>query len=162
MKKIILAGVAISSMLGIIVWQNTTETPAATEVATVTNAVPDKAELAEVVQESPAVSTTTTAVTNSPITEPQGEETPEPAPTPVATIPEFTSETLAQYDGTNPELPIYIAFSGDVYDVTPGRKFYEPGGMYHFLAGSDGTTLLKTFGGDLIKQKYKVIGVYLE
>lgn len=77
-------------------------------------------------------------------------------------IPTFTKDTLAIYDGTNLDLPIYIAFDGDVYDVTAGRKFYEAGGMYHFLAGTDGTTLLKTFGGDLIKEKYKVVGKYLE
>lgn len=87
----------------------------------------------------------------------------EPTPTTQEiTLPTYTKETLAQYDGENPDRPIYIAFEGNVYDVTAGKKFYEPGGAYHFLAGTDGTLLLRTFGGDLIKQKYPVVGSYLD
>ena len=75
-------------------------------------------------------------------------------------LPSFTKETLAQYDGTDPSLPIYLAFEGNVYDVSEGKKFYAPGGSYHFLAGTDGTRLLRTFGGDTIKKKYPVVGIY--
>lgn len=86
----------------------------------------------------------------------------EPAPAPAAepALPTFTKKTLSRYDGTDPELPIYLALEGKVYDVTAGAEFYEPGGPYDYLAGTDGTTLLKLFGGDLIKEKYPVIGVY--
>lgn len=73
-------------------------------------------------------------------------------------LPLFTSEILAKYDGSDPSLPIYIAFEGNVYDVTPGKSYYEPGGTYHFLAGSDGTALLSVIGGDIIKKKYSVVG----
>ena len=72
----------------------------------------------------------------------------------------YTEDTLREYDGQNMDLPIYIAFEGNVYDVTAGKEFYQPGGKYHFLAGTDGTNLLKMFGGDLIKKKYPIIGTY--
>jgi predicted heme/steroid binding protein len=75
-------------------------------------------------------------------------------------LPTYTKETLAQFDGQNPDLPIYIALEGDVYDVTSGRKFYELGGTYHFLAGTDGTYLLKRFGGDTIRKKYPIVGTF--
>ncbi|MCR4285709.1 MAG: hypothetical protein NUW00_02310 [Candidatus Kaiserbacteria bacterium] len=80
-----------------------------------------------------------------------------PAPT---TLPAYTTASLAQFNGEDPTLPIYIAFDGDVYDVSSGRKFYGPEGTYHFLAGSDGTSLLKIMGGDIIKKKYPVIGTF--
>jgi predicted heme/steroid binding protein len=78
----------------------------------------------------------------------------------LASLPTFTTATLATYDGSDPSLPIHIAFEGKVYDVTPGKSYYEQGGSYDFLSGTDGTPLLKIIGGDLIKQKYKVIGSF--
>jgi len=83
----------------------------------------------------------------------------ESVPTPT-TLPAYTTASLAQFNGEDPALPIYIAFDGDVYDVSSGRKFYGPEGTYHFLAGSDGTSLLKIMGGDIIKKKYPVIGTF--
>lgn len=83
----------------------------------------------------------------------------ESVPTPT-TLPAYTTASLAQFNGEDPTLPIYIAFNGAVYDVTSGRKFYGPNGTYHFLAGSDGTSLLKIMGGDIIKKKYPVIGTF--
>jgi len=60
----------------------------------------------------------------------------------------FTEAGLAQYGGTDPDKPIYVAIDGDVYDVTQG-KAYQPGGPYHILAGVDaarafGTGCFKT------------------
>jgi len=49
----------------------------------------------------------------------------------------FSEQQLAKFDGTNPDMPIYIAIDGDVYDVTAGRATYGPGGSYHGMAGSD-------------------------
>ncbi len=77
-----------------------------------------------------------------------------------APLPAFNTETLAQYNDADSSLPIYIAFDGDVYDVTLGRSYYEPGGAYAFLAGTDGTELLSVIGGDIIKKKYPVIGTF--
>ena len=74
----------------------------------------------------------------------------------------FNTETLAKYDGEDASLPIYIAHEGNVYDVTAGAKFYAPGRSYHFLAGTDGTTLLKVMGGSIIKEKYPIVGTFQE
>ena len=49
----------------------------------------------------------------------------------------FTPEQLAQYDGTNPKLPLLVAVRGDVFDVSSGRLFYGPGGGYSMFAGKD-------------------------
>ncbi|KAI1855196.1 hypothetical protein JX266_000061 [Neoarthrinium moseri] len=46
-------------------------------------------------------------------------------------------EELAQYDGTDPEKPIYLAINGTIYDVTANRRTYGPGGSYHVFAGAD-------------------------
>jgi len=70
----------------------------------------------------------------------------------------FTLEELKKYDGTNPNLPIYLALDGLVYDVTAGKKFYAPGGAYHSLAGKDSSALLHIAGGDIIKKKYPAVG----
>ncbi|KAF8639745.1 hypothetical protein AX17_001007 [Amanita inopinata Kibby_2008] len=48
----------------------------------------------------------------------------------------FTEGFLAEFDGTTPGKPIYLAIDGDVYDVTGGTA-YQPGGSYHILAGVD-------------------------
>jgi predicted heme/steroid binding protein len=77
-------------------------------------------------------------------------------------LPVFTKESLAQYDGTDTSLPIYVAFEGSVYDVTEGKRFYAPGGAYHFLAGTDGTPMLRIAGGGIIKEKYPIVGTYVE
>ena len=49
----------------------------------------------------------------------------------------FTPEQLAQYDGTDPKLPLLLAVRGDVFDVSSGRLFYGPGGGYSIFAGKD-------------------------
>jgi predicted heme/steroid binding protein len=75
-------------------------------------------------------------------------------------LPSYSASSLAIFNGTDEAKPIYIALEGNVYDVTEGKKFYAPGGVYHFLAGTDGTTLLKVMGGDIIKKKYPVVGTF--
>lgn len=70
----------------------------------------------------------------------------------------FTTDELKKYDGSDPDLPIYLAHEGLVYDVTDGKQFYAPGGSYHYLAGKDSTIALKVAGGDIIKKKYPVVG----
>lgn len=76
-----------------------------------------------------------------------------------ADLPKFSLEQLKPFDGTDPKKPIYIALDGLVYDVTPGREFYQVGGSYHDLAGKDSSGLLHIFGGAIIKRKYRVIGI---
>eukprot|EP00002_Diphylleia_rotans_P027026 TRINITY_DN5409_c0_g1_i1.p1 TRINITY_DN5409_c0_g1~~TRINITY_DN5409_c0_g1_i1.p1 ORF type:complete len:152 (+),score=25.61 TRINITY_DN5409_c0_g1_i1:29-484(+) len=44
---------------------------------------------------------------------------------------------LQQYDGTNPDLPIYIAIRGKVYSVGKDNPHYKPGGQYHSFAGRE-------------------------
>lgn len=83
----------------------------------------------------------------------------EPSPVSVpANLPQLTREELKTFDGTDPNKPIYLALDGLVYDVTPGKEFYQVGGSYHDLAGKDSSGPLRIFGGSIIKKKYKVIG----
>ncbi|KAI8093388.1 cytochrome b5-like heme/steroid binding domain-containing protein [Halteromyces radiatus] len=49
----------------------------------------------------------------------------------------FTEKELLQYDGSNPNLPIYLAIDGDVFDVTEGRGWYGHGGSYGHFSGKD-------------------------
>ena len=158
----ILLTTVVSSLVALGLWSAPEAVPNTAEMSTTTASSLVEAE-PEVV---PATSTATSSdITQNETIKPAVAEvapTPAPAPEPAPTLPTYTKETLAAYDGTNPDLPIYLAFDGDVYDVTAGRKFYEPGGAYHFLAGTDGTLLLRTFGGDLIKEKYSVVGTYLD
>jgi len=51
----------------------------------------------------------------------------------------FSDSDIAQYDGQNPNLPIYMAVKGVVFDVTSGKGFYGPGMSYNALAGRDCT-----------------------
>jgi len=73
----------------------------------------------------------------------------------------FDTTELARYSGEDLSLPIYLAYDGYVYDVTSGSAdFYGPGQPYHDLVAKDSSALLNMFGGEIIKQKYKVVGVY--
>lgn len=73
----------------------------------------------------------------------------------------YTSSELAMYDGTDSSKPIYLALDGYVYDISDGREdFYGPGEAYHELAGKDSSVLLQIFGGDIIRGKYQIVGVY--
>jgi len=51
----------------------------------------------------------------------------------------FSEETLSKFDGSNPDLPIYIAIDSTVYDVTQGKRIYGKGGSYNHMAGVDST-----------------------
>ncbi|KAK0613341.1 hypothetical protein B0T14DRAFT_436372 [Immersiella caudata] len=49
----------------------------------------------------------------------------------------LTPEQLAQYDGTDPTKPIYLAINGTIYDVSSNPRTYGPGGSYQYFAGAD-------------------------
>ena len=44
----------------------------------------------------------------------------------------LTPAQLASHDGSDPAKPIYLAIQGTVYDVSAGRQFYGPDGVYPF------------------------------
>ncbi|MFZ2152754.1 MAG: cytochrome b5-like heme/steroid binding domain-containing protein [Microgenomates group bacterium] len=69
----------------------------------------------------------------------------------------MTLSELSKHDGSDPKLPIYLAYEGNVYDVTSGKKFYEKGAVYNFLAGKDSTTDLNIAGGAIIRRKYPIV-----
>ncbi|KAJ6019095.1 hypothetical protein N7499_009747 [Penicillium canescens] len=48
----------------------------------------------------------------------------------------YTPKTLIKYNGLNDQ-PVYLAVRGRVFDVSPGRNFYGPGGPYENFAGRD-------------------------
>ena len=52
-------------------------------------------------------------------------------------IGDITPDELAKHDGKDPFRPIYLSIKGVVYDVTPGRSFYGPGGGYATFAGKE-------------------------
>eukprot|EP00128_Syssomonas_multiformis_P008675 Colp12_sorted_trinity150504_noHs@14818 len=60
----------------------------------------------------------------------------------------FTLDELAKYDGSNPDLPIYLSFNHHVYDVTAGSKYYGKDGGYNVFAGRDATRAFAT--GDFV------------
>ena len=76
-----------------------------------------------------------------------------------SSLPSMTRTTLAKFDGSDPTLPIYLALDGYVYDVTLGKKFYQSGAVYHYLAGKDSSATLHIMGGDMIKAKYTIIAI---
>lgn len=74
-------------------------------------------------------------------------------------IKKFTPSELQFYDGSNPDLPIYLALDGKVYNVTAGKKIYKKGAIYHFLVGKDSSVDLREVAVDiLIKNKYPAVG----
>lgn len=55
----------------------------------------------------------------------------------------FSERGLAEFDGSVPGRPIYLAIDGDVYDVTAG-KAYQPGGSYAIFTGVDAARAFAT------------------
>ncbi|KAI5467030.1 hypothetical protein BGZ63DRAFT_346126 [Mariannaea sp. PMI_226] len=49
----------------------------------------------------------------------------------------LTPDELLKFDGSDPELPIYIGLNGTIVDVSNGRRIYGPGGSYNVFAGVD-------------------------
>lgn len=71
----------------------------------------------------------------------------------------FNDEDLSVFDGVKNE-KTYIGYHCLVYDVTAGKdEYYATGRGYHYLVGRDATKQLEVFGGDIIQEKYPVVGV---
>ncbi|KAF8069918.1 cytochrome b5 [Lyophyllum atratum] len=51
----------------------------------------------------------------------------------------ITTEELKKFDGSNPNLPIYVAIKGTIFDVTHKADVYGPGRSYSIFAGKDGS-----------------------
>lgn len=49
----------------------------------------------------------------------------------------LTPQQLLEYDGSNPDLPIYLAINHTIYDVSPNPRVYGPGGSYSHFTGRD-------------------------
>ncbi|KDN45309.1 cytochrome b5 [Tilletiaria anomala UBC 951] len=64
---------------------------------------------------------------------------PTTAPTHPPRDDPITRKELAQYDGSDPSKPVYVAIKGQVFDVSPKREMYAPGKGYHIFAGKDGS-----------------------
>lgn len=56
----------------------------------------------------------------------------------------ISSSDLAQYDGSDPSKPIYVAIKGRVFDVTHKKDMYGKGTGYNVFAGKDAS---KGLGG---------------
>lgn len=48
----------------------------------------------------------------------------------------LNAHQLSKFDGKDVSKPLYVAISGQVYDVSPSRRIYGPGGSYHTLCVS--------------------------
>jgi membrane-associated progesterone receptor component len=59
-----------------------------------------------------------------------------PAAPPPLVFKVFTPPQLKPYNGAD-GAPVFMGVRGKVFDVTPGRNFYGPGGPYQNFAGRD-------------------------
>ncbi|KAI1908872.1 hypothetical protein LOZ12_005080 [Ophidiomyces ophidiicola] len=56
----------------------------------------------------------------------------------------LTPSELSLYNGTSPDLPIYVSINRTIYDVSASPHAYGPGGSYSFFAGRDATRAFVT------------------
>ncbi len=55
---------------------------------------------------------------------------------------QFTAEQLKEFDGSNPDKPVYLAIKGTIFDVSANRQMYLPGQGYSLFAGKDASKAL--------------------
>jgi len=65
----------------------------------------------------------------------------------------FTTEEIKEYDGSDPNKPIYVVVLGQVFDVTKGKSHYQKGTGYNVFAGQDASSAFVT--GDFSSGKPK-------
>ncbi|KAI5361390.1 Putative cytochrome b5-like heme/steroid binding domain-containing protein [Septoria linicola] len=51
----------------------------------------------------------------------------------------LTEADLKEFDGTDPDKPIYLGINGTIFDVSASPAFYGPGGHYNHFVGKDAT-----------------------
>jgi predicted heme/steroid binding protein len=56
----------------------------------------------------------------------------------------FSEKELSVYNGTDTELPLYVAVNGTVFDVSDSGRVYGPGGSYAFFGGKECAFALAT------------------
>ncbi|KAF5580413.1 DNA damage response protein [Fusarium pseudocircinatum] len=59
-----------------------------------------------------------------------------PRDAPSTVFKTYTPHTLLPFNGEE-DRPVFLAVRGRVFDVSPGRNFYGPGGPYSNFAGRD-------------------------
>ena len=59
-------------------------------------------------------------------------------------------KNLREYDGTDPDKPIYLAIDGKIYDVSASPNFYGPGGHYHHFTGRDASRAVSILGARVV------------
>ncbi|KAM0787554.1 hypothetical protein ACM66B_003624 [Microbotryomycetes sp. NB124-2] len=62
----------------------------------------------------------------------------------------ISKQDLAKYDGSNPDLGIYVAIKGTVFDVSAKKDMYGPGCGYNIFTGKDASVAL---GRSSLKQE---------
>eukprot|EP00878_Enallax_costatus_P008046 GHUV01008413.1.p1 GENE.GHUV01008413.1~~GHUV01008413.1.p1 ORF type:complete len:239 (+),score=26.50 GHUV01008413.1:190-906(+) len=50
----------------------------------------------------------------------------------VVPVKQFTLDELSRHDGSDPSLPMLLSIRGVVFDITTGKNFYGPDGIYPF------------------------------
>ncbi|KXZ55168.1 hypothetical protein GPECTOR_3g315 [Gonium pectorale] len=66
----------------------------------------------------------------------------------VVPLREFTAAQLGLHDGSDPSLPLYLSIKGVVYDITKGKQYYGPDGIYPF-AGKEVARAFALFSTEL-------------
>lgn len=77
-------------------------------------------------------------------------------------LKKFTEAELSEFDGTEPDKPIYFAYKGKVYDVTESSLFID-GMHFEHNSGEDLTDYMEESPhGDEVLHDCKVVGEMVE